>query len=120
MSPNLPPAPVRGGLFRHALNLAPLSVRPSAVRNGLVPLTQAPGEPGTARPWTTAPPVTLPMFCAPLMAWAVIGRVAEAEGMLSENRTDVEVVIDRADVAEVLAAITGGSVISIIPAGAGS
>ena len=40
--------------------------------------------------------------------------------MLSENRTDVEVVIDRADVAEVLAAITGDSVISLIPAGAGS
>ena len=55
-----------------------------------------------------------------LVGDAVIGRVAEAEGMLSENRTDVEVVIDRADVAEVLAAITGGSVISIIPAGAGS
>ncbi|HWU27738.1 MAG TPA: SAF domain-containing protein [Microbacterium sp.] len=55
-----------------------------------------------------------------LVGDAVIGRVAEAEGMLSESRTDVEVVIDRADVAEVLAAITGGSIISIIPAGAGS
>lgn len=53
-----------------------------------------------------------------LVGDAVIARVVEAEGMLSQNRTDVEVVIDRADVAEVLAAITGGSTISIIPAGA--
>ncbi|WP_286302603.1 hypothetical protein [Microbacterium suwonense] len=50
----------------------------------------------------------------------MIARVAEADGMLSQSRTDVEVVIDRADVADVLAAITGGSAISIIPAGAGS
>ncbi|MFC5432096.1 SAF domain-containing protein [Microbacterium suwonense] len=55
-----------------------------------------------------------------LVGDAVIARVAEADGMLSQSRTDVEVVIDRADVADVLAAITGGSAISIIPAGAGS
>lgn len=55
-----------------------------------------------------------------LVGDAIVARVAEADGMLSESRTDVEVVIDRSDVAEVLAAITGDAVISIIPAGAGS
>ncbi|MDT0156802.1 hypothetical protein Q9R19_04085 [Microbacterium sp. ARD32] len=55
-----------------------------------------------------------------LVGDAVVGRVAEADGMLSESRTDVEVVVDRSDVADVLAAITGDAVISIVPAGAGS
>lgn len=55
-----------------------------------------------------------------LVADAVIARVAEAEGMLSQSRTEVEVVIDRADVADVLTAISSGSTISIVPAGAGS
>ncbi|WP_298868119.1 SAF domain-containing protein [uncultured Microbacterium sp.] len=55
-----------------------------------------------------------------LVGDAVVSSVSEAEGMLSQSRTDVEVVIDRADVGDVLAAITGGSTISIIPAGAGS
>ncbi|WP_193598527.1 SAF domain-containing protein [Microbacterium sp. YJN-G] len=61
-------------------------------------------------------------FDAPrvLVGDAIVGSIAEAEGMLSQTRTDVEVVIDRADVGDVLAAITGGSIISIIPAGAGS
>lgn len=55
-----------------------------------------------------------------LVGDAVIARVAESDGVLSQARTDVEVVIDRADVADVLAAITGGAAISVIPAGAGS
>ncbi len=55
-----------------------------------------------------------------LIADAVVASVAESEGMLSQASTDVEVVIDRADVADVLAAITGGAAISIVPAGAGS
>lgn len=55
-----------------------------------------------------------------LVADAVVATVAEAEGMMSQNSTDVELVIDRGDVADVLAAISGGSAISVIPAGAGS
>ncbi|WP_309128068.1 hypothetical protein [Microbacterium sp.] len=54
-----------------------------------------------------------------LVADAVVATVAEAEGMLSQSSSDVEVVIDRADVADVLAAISGGSAISVIPAGRG-
>ncbi|MGX1791388.1 SAF domain-containing protein [Microbacterium sp. NPDC055312] len=55
-----------------------------------------------------------------LVADAVIARVAEEDGMLAGARTDVEVVVDRADVADVLAAITGGDAVSIVPTGAGS
>ncbi|WP_313356544.1 SAF domain-containing protein [Microbacterium sp.] len=55
-----------------------------------------------------------------LVADAVIARVAEEDGMLAGGRIDVEVVVDRADVADVLAAITGGDAISIVPTGAGS
>lgn len=55
-----------------------------------------------------------------LVGDAVVAAVAEEEGMLAGSRTDVEVIVDRADVAEVLAAITGGDAISLVPAGAGS
>lgn len=55
-----------------------------------------------------------------LVADAVIARVAEEDGMLAGARTDVEVVVDRADVADVLAAITGGDAVSIVPTGAGA
>ena len=54
------------------------------------------------------------------MADAVVATVAESEGMLSQERTDVEVVIDRADVASVLEAMTGGAAISLVPTGDGS
>lgn len=47
----------------------------------------------------------------------IVSSVVEEEGMLSTDATTVEVVIDRADVAEVLAAITGGSVLSVVPVG---
>lgn len=61
-------------------------------------------------------------FDAPriLIADAVVATVAESEGMLSQAEVHVELVIDRADVADVLAAITGGAALSIVPAGAGS
>ncbi|REJ06552.1 hypothetical protein DY023_05445 [Microbacterium bovistercoris] len=52
-----------------------------------------------------------------LVADAVVASVAEPEGMLNDARTDVEVVIDRTDVADVLSAITGGAAVSVIPAG---
>lgn len=55
-----------------------------------------------------------------LVADAVVSTVAEADGMLSQERTDVEVVIDRADVAAVLEAMTGGAAISLVPTGDGS
>ncbi|GAA2893781.1 hypothetical protein [Microbacterium esteraromaticum] len=55
-----------------------------------------------------------------LIADAVVADVAEEAGMLAGGRTDVEVIVDRADVADVLAAITGGDAISLVPTGAGS
>ncbi|UNK69682.1 SAF domain-containing protein [Microbacterium sp. H1-D42] len=55
-----------------------------------------------------------------LVGDAVVVKVAEADGMLAQTRTDVELAIDRGDVADVLAAITGGDAISLVPAGGGS
>ncbi|WP_336645158.1 hypothetical protein [Microbacterium sp. USHLN186] len=55
-----------------------------------------------------------------LVADAVVAAVAEEEGMLTGERTKVELVVDRADVADVLAAITGGDAISLVPTGARS
>jgi len=55
-----------------------------------------------------------------LVADATVTSVTKAEGMLSADGTTAEVVIDRADVAEVLAAITGGSVLSVVPIGSTS
>ncbi|PKI92007.1 hypothetical protein CW368_03935 [Actinomycetales bacterium SN12] len=55
-----------------------------------------------------------------LVADAIIAHVAEEEGMLAGGRIDVELVVDRADIADVLAAITGGDALSIVPTGAGS
>ena len=55
-----------------------------------------------------------------LLADAVVADVAEEEGMLAGGRTDVELIVDRADVADVLAAMTGGDAISLVPTGAGS
>jgi hypothetical protein len=52
-----------------------------------------------------------------LVADAVVTSVTKTEGMLAAGGTTAEVVIDRADVADVLAAITGGSVLSIVPIG---
>ncbi|MFT4157071.1 MAG: hypothetical protein QM630_03970 [Microbacterium sp.] len=61
-------------------------------------------------------------FDAPriLVANAAVSAVVEPEGMLSSDTTTIEVVIDRSDVAAVLAAVTGGSALSVIPAGSGS
>lgn len=55
-----------------------------------------------------------------LVGDVIVSTVVEAEGMLSSDATSVEVVIDRADVGDVLAAITGGSVLSVVPVGSGS
>ena len=52
-----------------------------------------------------------------LVGDVIVSSVVEAEGMLDSDATTVEVVIDRADVADVLAAITGGSVLSVVPVG---
>ncbi|KKX96204.1 SAF domain-containing protein [Microbacterium sp. Ag1] len=55
-----------------------------------------------------------------LVADVIVRDVLEPEGVLAEAGTRLEVVIDRADVADVLAAITGGSALSVVPVGAGS
>ncbi|WP_300266912.1 SAF domain-containing protein [Microbacterium sp.] len=50
----------------------------------------------------------------------VVASIPEADGMLAQSSATVELVIDRADVADVLAAITGGAALSIVPLGPGS
>lgn len=55
-----------------------------------------------------------------LVADAVVSSIVEEEGVLARETAGVEVVVDRADVAAVLAAITGGSALSLIPVGGGS
>ena len=54
------------------------------------------------------------------VADVIVAEVLESEGMLADSGSAVELVIDRADVAEVLAAITSGASLSIVPIGAGS
>lgn len=55
-----------------------------------------------------------------LVADVAVASVVESEAVLASGGTAVEVVIDRADVADVLAAMTGGSVLSVVPVGATS
>lgn len=52
-----------------------------------------------------------------LVADAIVADVVAPEGVLSSAGATVEVVIDRADVADVLAAMTGGAAISVVPVG---
>ncbi|GAB3600921.1 SAF domain-containing protein [Microbacterium tumbae] len=52
-----------------------------------------------------------------LVADAIVASLVAEDGMLAQSRPAAELVIDRADVAEVLAAITRGSALSIVPAG---
>lgn len=55
-----------------------------------------------------------------LVADAIVASVSKNEGMLTAEGTTAEMVIDRADVADVLAAITGGAVLSVVPIGSTS
>jgi len=90
------------------------------VSSTTIPAGVAPGD--VVEVWHAAPLEDGRAFDKPrvLVADAVVASVAEAEGMLANSRTDVELVIDRTDVAAVLTAITGGDSISIVPAGSGS
>lgn len=67
--------------------------------------------------WAASPIDDGRSFEAPriLVAGAVVRSVVEQEGMLADADVDVELVVDRADVADVLAAITGGSALSVVP-----
>lgn len=53
-----------------------------------------------------------------LIADATVASVVEDDAMLSRNTPAVELVIERSDVASVLAAITDGSALSLVPVGA--
>ncbi|MBO9626984.1 MAG: hypothetical protein J7484_11485 [Microbacterium sp.] len=53
-----------------------------------------------------------------LVAGAIVSTVIEPEGMLAGDGVSVEVVVDRADVGTVLAALTGEALLSVVPVGA--
>lgn len=55
-----------------------------------------------------------------LVADVIVHDVLDQEGVLADTGSQLEVVIDRADVADVLAAITGGAALSVVPVGSGS
>lgn len=55
-----------------------------------------------------------------LVPAATVAVVVEARGMVAQGGATLELVIDRAEVAEVLAAITDGSALSVVPVGSGS
>lgn len=50
-----------------------------------------------------------------LVAEVIVRDVLEDDAVLADASTRVEIVIDRSDVADVLAAVTGGSSLSVVP-----
>ncbi|GGD71780.1 SAF domain-containing protein [Microbacterium murale] len=52
-----------------------------------------------------------------LVADVVVASIPETDGMLAQRTAMLEIVIDRSDVADVLAAITGGAALSVVPLG---
>lgn len=50
----------------------------------------------------------------------IVRDVIEPDGVLASAGTRLELVIDRSDAAEVLAAVTGGSALSVLPVGGAS
>ncbi|WP_244632515.1 SAF domain-containing protein [Microbacterium sp. Se63.02b] len=53
-----------------------------------------------------------------LVAGVVVRDVREPEGVLADTGTSLELVIERSDAADVLAAVNGGSALSVLPVGA--
>lgn len=69
-----------------------------------------------------APPTSEDEFDAPriLVADVVVASLPETDGMLAQRSTAIELVLERADVADVLAAMTSGAALSVVPLGSGS
>jgi hypothetical protein len=66
-------------------------------------------------------PATDDGFDAPrvLVADATVAAVVRAEAVMATGETSVELVVDRSDVADVLAAVAAGSALSVVPTGSG-
>ncbi|MCS3842154.1 SAF domain-containing protein [Microbacterium sp. AK031] len=69
--------------------------------------------------WFAPPLAETDEFDAPriLVADVVVASIPEADGMLAQRSATLEIVIDRSDVADVLAAITAGAALSVVPLG---
>ncbi|MPT15108.1 MAG: hypothetical protein E2601_09415 [Microbacterium sp.] len=55
-----------------------------------------------------------------LVGDVAVRTVLEPDGLLADGAAEVEIVIDRSDVAAVLGAVTGGAALSVVPVGSGS
>jgi hypothetical protein len=89
----------------------------SAVR---VPSAVAAGS--VVEVWAAAPRTDGKGFAEPevLLAEATVASVERDDGPLAGSSTTLELVVERARVGEVLAAMTGGSSLSVVPVGARS
>lgn len=69
--------------------------------------------------WQAMPPDEAGTTSAPrvLIADAVVSSLVTRDGVLASDDTGVELVIDRTEVADVLAAVTAGAVLSVVPIG---
>ena len=87
-------------------------------------------ESSTGLPQSIGPGSTVEVWQAPplddgrrhdvprlLLGDVVVESVVVPEGVLAEETAEVELVIERSDVADVLAAITGGAALSVVPVG---
>ncbi|MDQ0645097.1 SAF domain-containing protein [Microbacterium murale] len=85
-----------------------------------IPASVAVGTP--VELWFAPPLPEADEFDAPriLVADVVVASIPETDGMLAQRSAMIEIVIDRSDVADVLAAITGGAALSVVPLGHGS
>lgn len=72
--------------------------------------------------WFAPPSIETDEFDTPriLVADVVVASIPESEGVLAQRSAMLEIVIDRSEVADVLAAITRGAALSVVPVGYGS
>lgn len=80
-----------------------------------VPPSIVPGS--VVEVWTAPPLPDGPGFAPPriLLADATVAAVTREESMLGGSRASLELVVDRAEVGDVLGAITDGSAMSVVP-----
>lgn len=94
----------------------------SVVVRSTVPVPAAVATGSTVELWEAEPLAEGKGFAEPrvLLSEATVASVNRDDGPLSAKATTLELVVSRAEVGEVLAAMTGGSSLSVVPVGARS
>ncbi|GAB6857104.1 SAF domain-containing protein [Microbacterium xylanilyticum] len=94
----------------------------SVVVRSTVPVPAAVATGSTVELWEAEPLAEGKGFAEPrvLLSEATVASVDRDDGPLSAKATTLELVVSRAEVGEVLAAMTGGSSLSVVPVGARS